>query len=547
MTLKSCLRCDWQGESEEPKCPNCGERPLYVVGAPPSAGAGVPVQSHPRERSREAASTPSVAPVRHPAPSVEPSPSSTDAVEPSGRSGRSAVAFTVAALVLTVTLGTWLKAHEERSASAASTGGSPAPAVSPSATPPTDPSPTPDVDPFVEPRPTRRHVNTVDGVPFSFSVPAGSWEHFGSISINKSETGGQSAEAIVYWSSFPDGDYDDPYGHYAHPCNRLLSPPVGPSAADLAAAVSRAPGTELVTGPSNVTVGGYPAIHVVLTVRKKNVGCDPGFFYTWQDVFGGALWPRTVVGATMRVWIVDVNGTRLFIAAATTPQASSGLDKETQQIVASIRFGAKVKTDEMLEIAERFMDARNAYDAETAMSMLADGEVTAQLQSDNWMSSGMFGVQLSHDELALAFEAERLYGVRYESFGCRREDFRLEGNGGSANVVCKYSMDSRMRQLAGWPPVDSAFGLGIHGGKIDVLSFPWLNISWGPDGYHPAEFQRFVLWLDAAHPEAINAAHPGTAQRLFRVAGQEWILKLDRESLDLLAGYLDEYERSVHT
>jgi hypothetical protein len=31
------------------------------------------------------------------------------------------------------------------------------------------------------------------------------------------------------------------------------------------------------------------------------------------------------------------------------------------------------------------------------------------------------------------------------------------------------------------------------------------------------------------------------------VAGQEWILKLDRESLDLLAGYLDEYERSVHT
>jgi hypothetical protein len=30
------------------------------------------------------------------------------------------------------------------------------------------------------------------------------------------------------------------------------------------------------------------------------------------------------------------------------------------------------------------------------------------------------------------------------------------------------------------------------------------------------------------------------------VAGQEWILKLDRESLDLLAGYLDEYERSVN-
>jgi hypothetical protein len=181
-------------------------------------------------------------------------------------------------------------------------------------------------------------VNTAEGVPFSFSVPAHGWESFGSISINKSETGPQGAEAIIYWSSFPDGDYTDPYGHYAHPCIRLLSPPVGPSAAHLAAAVSRAPGTELVTGPSNVTVGGYPAIHVVLTVRKKNVGCHPGFFYTWNDVDGGALWPRTVVGATMRVWIVDVDGTRLFIEAATTPQASSGLDQEIQEIVGSIRF-----------------------------------------------------------------------------------------------------------------------------------------------------------------------------------------------------------------
>jgi hypothetical protein len=241
--------------------------------------------------------------------------------------------------VLTVTLGTWLKAHEERSDSAASTDGSPTPVVLPSATPPTSPSPTPaGDDPLVEPPRTRRHVNTVDGVPFSFSVPAHGWERFGSISINKSETGPQGAEAIIYWSSFPDGDYIDPYGHYADPCTHLLSPPVGPSAADLAAAVSRAPGTELVKGPSDVTVGGYPAKHAVLTVRKKHVGCDPGFFYTWHDVLGGALWTRTVVGATVRVWIVDVDGTRLFIEAATTPQASSGLDQEIQQIVGSIRF-----------------------------------------------------------------------------------------------------------------------------------------------------------------------------------------------------------------
>jgi hypothetical protein len=31
VTLKTCFRCDWQGKTTEPDCPNCGERPLYVV------------------------------------------------------------------------------------------------------------------------------------------------------------------------------------------------------------------------------------------------------------------------------------------------------------------------------------------------------------------------------------------------------------------------------------------------------------------------------------------------------------------------------------
>jgi hypothetical protein len=167
------------------------------------------------------------------------------------------------------------------------------------------------------------------------------WERFssistdksagGPISLNKSIVGPQDAEAIIYWTSFPDGDYADP-------CARLLARSVGPSAADLVAAVSRAPGTKLVKGPSDVTLGGHPAKHVVLTVRKK-VGCDPGFFYTWRDVVGGALWPTTAAGDTIRVWIVNVDGTRLFIEAATTQQANSRLKKEVQQIVGSIRFG----------------------------------------------------------------------------------------------------------------------------------------------------------------------------------------------------------------
>ena len=187
-----------------------------------------------------------------------------------------------------------------------------------------------------------RLMVTEKGVRFSFKVPTKApgeqswWERFrvgtgkyprGPISLNKSFVGPQGAEAIIYWTSFPDGDYADP-------CDGLLGRPVGRSAAALAAAVSKAPGTKLVKGPSDVTLGGRPAKHVVLTVRE-NVGCDPGFFYTWRPPFGGAVWDTTDVGNTIRVWIVAVGDTRLFIAAATKAR---GLEKEIQQIVESIRF-----------------------------------------------------------------------------------------------------------------------------------------------------------------------------------------------------------------
>jgi hypothetical protein len=188
-------------------------------------------------------------------------------------------------------------------------------------------------------QPGSRYALIENGVHFSFAVSTiAYWERFtvatgtkprGRISLNRSIVGAQGAEAIIYWTSFPHGDYADP-------CARLLAPSIGRSAAALAAAVATAPGTELVKGPSNVTLGGHPAKRVVLTVRK-NIGCDPGFFYRWADhPLGGAFW-HMHAGDTMRVWIVSVNGTRLFVAAATSVH-SGRLDEEIRKIVGSIKF-----------------------------------------------------------------------------------------------------------------------------------------------------------------------------------------------------------------
>jgi hypothetical protein len=210
------------------------------------------------------------------------------------------------------------------------------PMVSPSPSRSSTPSPTPQPTPrpadvlqvpiFVD----FRYSVSVQGVPLSFSVSNPGWESHGRPYISKSTQGSQGAEAIIYWASFPDS-------LSAHPCARLLDPSVGQSAADLAATVSTAPGTELVTGPSDVMVGGRPAKHVVLTVHE-DVGCDPGYFYSWEPFLWGALWPETIAGDTIRVWVVDVDGTLLFIAGETKPDASAGVLDEIERIVESIRF-----------------------------------------------------------------------------------------------------------------------------------------------------------------------------------------------------------------
>ena len=176
----------------------------------------------------------------------------------------------------------------------------------------------------------QRVSRTVGDVRFSFLVRTVGWGAFGRISINKSISGPQDAEAIIFWATFPEGDTADP-------CFQVLSPDAASSAGSLADAVAKAPGTDLVRGPLDVTLDGRAAKHVVITVREQ-VGCKPGFFYEWQDERVGALWPKTRVGDTVRVWVVEVGGTRLFIEAETSRGADAQLEDEVEQIVQSIRF-----------------------------------------------------------------------------------------------------------------------------------------------------------------------------------------------------------------
>ena len=170
----------------------------------------------------------------------------------------------------------------------------------------------------------------------SFSLPASGWASGGEgNSIGKGEYPQRDYIGIDFWLNAPENVYADPCAHTP------LSPPPSATAAGLAAAVAAVPVTDLVSGPSSIEVGGRPAQHVVLTI-KEDIDCDPHDAHLWYDestggATGGWRWAEGL-GATYRVWIIDVDGKLVWIDAYTFKGAGPALDQEIQQVVDSIQF-----------------------------------------------------------------------------------------------------------------------------------------------------------------------------------------------------------------
>jgi len=197
---------------------------------------------------------------------------------------------------------------------------------SPTATPAITPEPTPAAFPTTGLLTAGRHSMTREGVSFSIDVGSG-WTSNGEFLIGK----GVAAGEFIFWSDTPDGVYADPCGHEQGPV-------IGPSAAELAAAVAAVPGTELVSGPTEVTVGGRPAQYVVIRV-PEDVGCNAGEggFQLWYDEAIGGRWP-TRLGDTIRTWIVEADAGLVWIDCETVSSVGAQTEQEIQDIVDSIVF-----------------------------------------------------------------------------------------------------------------------------------------------------------------------------------------------------------------
>jgi hypothetical protein len=206
-------------------------------------------------------------------------------------------------------------------------------------------------------------MNRAHGYPYKglhFEVPTSSWRSTGfddvgngSGSLIRGEPGTPDGAVITF--SRPDQVYADPCAH------TLLDPPPGPSVDHLAAALAAIPGTDLVSGPTDVTLGGWrSAIELVLRVRE-DIGCEPEEFYLWADECVTAVTahvardradshqdrlcldsphPRAARarGSTIRLWVATGALGLVVIDAETYEGATPEVEQEVQQIFDSIVF-----------------------------------------------------------------------------------------------------------------------------------------------------------------------------------------------------------------
>lgn len=146
-----------------------------------------------------------------------------------------------------------------------------------------------------------RYAMDVISAPLSASVTVGDGWTSGLWYITNSDGG--SVHSLAIANVYTDA-CDGP--------GNLAAPAIGPSIDDLVAALDAQAGTDL-SVPTDAVVDGYEGVRVELTPAEgiDPTACTGGSLFLWVD----SLTDRRYVGDEQALWILDVDGTRVVIAA----------------------------------------------------------------------------------------------------------------------------------------------------------------------------------------------------------------------------------------
>lgn len=191
-------------------------------------------------------------------------------------------------------------------------------------------APSPVASPSTTPIPSLQAVRmTVAGssLRFTAELPAG-WGSF-DYGANRGMLGSPTEAGIAFFASLVDNTFKDPCSHLQR------TPKIGSTVEALATALGEIPGSTA-TEPVQTTIAGHRATYVELGI-PASLPCAPDKFILWQDSPNGDWWVLGV-NETIRVWILDLAGERVAIAARSWPGTSEGAKAELQEVLESIVF-----------------------------------------------------------------------------------------------------------------------------------------------------------------------------------------------------------------
>jgi hypothetical protein len=176
---------------------------------------------------------------------------------------------------------------------------------------------------------------------------------------------------------------------------------------------------------------------------------------------------------------------------------------------------------EAVEVAEAYLAAHDAHDAEAARSLLADDVVITM------------ATLLEVEELAPAFEAHRILEYRVSPFDCAvptsRDDAAADG---PIRVDCDYTLTTRLQRIVDHPPIEATFRFGLEEGAIT-----WISDGFPYEEFSPNVWEPFADWLDRRDSVSYGV--------LYRSEGGVEYPRLTPQALELLPVVLDEYEQWV--
>jgi hypothetical protein len=148
----------------------------------------------------------------------------------------------------------------------------------------------------------------------TFTVPSDGWQHY------VWESGAAANNTRALCSGGPDCEPPDAAGVGFHLVTGVPADPcdpgsermeIGETIEELAAAIADRPGWDA-TEPTPTTVAGFPAVSFELRAQPGDIeGCAGGV----TAFYAGALGRGATSGERLRLWVVDVNGSRLTLEA----------------------------------------------------------------------------------------------------------------------------------------------------------------------------------------------------------------------------------------